>query len=144
MAYGRSDFDPTCQPYNTGFYDYYGRRGPNYTNEAVRKLFQRAADTAGCYQYGTDMTPIHYRQPVELHKLARDGIGLGLWINQTPGLGYGGGFRNDSYSTDHTPSLDHALDRRYGSGAGLFHYEHQNRYPSTSKFAGMLRHPGYD
>ncbi|KAK0261906.1 hypothetical protein B0A54_16782 [Friedmanniomyces endolithicus] len=133
MAYGRSDFDPTCQPYNTGFYDYYGRRGPNYTNEAVRKLFQRAADTAGCYQYGTDMTPIHYRQP-----------GLGLWINQTPGIGYGGGFRNDSYSTDHTPSLDHALDRRYGSGAGLFHYEHQNGYPSKSKFAGMLRHPGYD
>ena len=63
MAYGRSDFDPTCQPYNTGFYDYYGRRGPNYTNEAAGKLFQRAADTAGCYQYGTDMTPIHYRQP---------------------------------------------------------------------------------
>ncbi|KAK0929588.1 hypothetical protein LTR29_017046 [Friedmanniomyces endolithicus] len=138
MAYGRRDFDPTCQPYNTGFYDYYGRRGPNYTNEAAGKLFQRAADTAGCYQYGTDMTPIHYRQP------ARDGIGLGLWIDQTPGVGYGGGFRNDSYSTDHTPSLDHALERRYGSGAGLFHYNHQNRYPSSSRFAGMLRHPGYD
>ncbi|KAK5675911.1 hypothetical protein LTS10_011643 [Elasticomyces elasticus] len=165
-AYYASRYDPRTDRQADDPYDWNGRRGPNYTvstlngldarelladtsifkGRAPHPMFQRAhynARVVDCY--GENLPDGYYRQP------PRDGYGMGFHV-PTLTRSYGNGFeaqnaremaRNEDSDFG---SLERSIDRHYGSGMGAVYpargtYE---RYPSSSRFAGWQKHPGYD